>query len=617
MASIRSAFPPAVIFAAVGWMSVAEGGFFATSWGWPTLGFLLAAGVAFVARDRVRLGGRDRVLITALAALVCWDALSAVWASGAELPLEASELALLYLAAATVYLLLDSTSLPLGILCAVTPVATYSLATRLVPDHVGTYDPLNNNYLLAGPTGYQNCLGMLCALGILIALGLVAYETRRFCRIAAAVSIVVLLPTLYFTFSRGAAAALLLGILAVAAWDPRRLRFSVTALLALPLPVLGVLLASRSGPLTQAGASLSAAANDGHRLVGALTVLCALQAGVILLLSALDRRVSITYRLGRMYPLALAGATVVLIVAGAARVGNPVSFVSRATDAFSARSPAYSGNLNNRLVTLSGHARSDYWAAAWREVAEHPVLGGGGDTFRRYWLLYRSLPYGVLNVHNLYLETLADLGPVGLFLLLGALAVPLAAARRARRRPMVPVVAGAYVAAMTHAAIDWDWQLPALTLSTLALGATLVVAAREPREDRAVTTRVRVAIIPVTLALVGFVFVAQLGYEQLAAAEDASARGQDRASLADASKARQWLPWAAAPWQVSGTAYLAEDRLRAAHASFSAALRREPSDWSSWLGLSQSSTGSSRARALAQAARLNPLGVVQPKPPDT
>jgi hypothetical protein len=80
-----------------------------------------------------------------------------------------------------------------------------------------------------------------------------------------------------------------------------------------------------------------------------------------------------------------------------------------------------------------------------------------------------------------YLETLAELGPLGLGLLLTALGVPLVASWRARRHPLMAGVLAAYVAFLVHAAADWDWQLAAVGLAGLACGATLLVMARGSR----------------------------------------------------------------------------------------------------------------------------------------
>ena len=146
--------------------------------------------------------------------------------------------------------------------------------------------------------------------------------------------------------------------------------------------------------------------------------------------------------------------------------------------------------------------RPEYWRVAWTEVGLNPWLGSGARTFHVYWLLYRPIEVNVRDAHSLYLETLAELGPVGLALLLAALAVPLTAAVRARAHPLVPAAAGAYVAFLIHAAQDWDWEMPAVTLSGLFCGAALLVVAR-PESTPALTPRVRAVAGGLALALAG------------------------------------------------------------------------------------------------------------------
>ena len=131
-------------------------------------------------------------------------------------------------------------------------------------------------------------------------------------------------------------------------------------------------------------------------------------------------------------------------------------------------------NLAGRLV---GANRPHYWHVAWREVTLNPVLGSGAGTFERYWLLYRPVGSFARDAHNLYLETLAELGPVGLVLLLAALGLPLLVLR-GRRDPVLATAAAGYVAYLVHAAVDWDWELPAVTLCGLLCGCSLLVATR-------------------------------------------------------------------------------------------------------------------------------------------
>jgi hypothetical protein len=68
-------------------------------------------------------------------------------------------------------------------------------------------------------------------------------------------------------------------------------------------------------------------------------------------------------------------------------------------------------------------------------------------------------------------ETLAELGVVGLAILLVALLPPLWAGVRRRVHPMAAPVTAAYVAFLVHAGGDWTWQLPAVGLAGLACAA--------------------------------------------------------------------------------------------------------------------------------------------------
>jgi len=126
---------------------------------------------------------------------------------------------------------------------------------------------------------------------------------------------------------------------------------------------------------------------------------------------------------------------------------------------------------------LFGQNRPLYWHVAWREWERNRTLGSGAGTFDRYWLHYRTVSSFARDAHSLYLETLAELGPIGLALLLVALVIPLLALR-GRRDPLLATAAAAYVAFLVHAGVDWDWELPAVTLAGLACGSAMLVARR-------------------------------------------------------------------------------------------------------------------------------------------
>ena len=76
---------------------------------------------------------------------------------------------------------------------------------------------------------------------------------------------------------------------------------------------------------------------------------------------------------------------------------------------------------------------------------------------------------------------LAELGPLGLALLVVALVLPLLAVRRTQNNMLVATAAGAYVTFLLHAGVDWDWEMPVVTIVGLSCGAAILVGARRGR----------------------------------------------------------------------------------------------------------------------------------------
>ena len=122
--------------------------------------------------------------------------------------------------------------------------------------------------------------------------------------------------------------------------------------------------------------------------------------------------------------------------------------------------------------------RPAYWEVAVTDASEHVVLGSGAGSFDDYWLEQRPSPAFVRDAHSLYLETVAELGVVGLALLLCALGAPVVAGVQARGVPGVTTAAAAYAVFLVHAGLDWDWEMPVMTLAGLACGAAVLVSRR-------------------------------------------------------------------------------------------------------------------------------------------
>jgi hypothetical protein len=595
-------------FAVVLVLAANSGGYWPTTWGWSTLVLSLVAGLALVLRLEIRLSVLEKAAALALLAFSAWGLLSARWSPSATEPLLQSQRTLVYVAALLAALLLarsrSYSALLAGTWCAITLVCIYSLLTRLVPDRLGFVDTLAG-YRLEQPLGYWNSLGVFAAIGTLLALGFAARSRRATVRALAAASTVPLVSVLYFTFSRGSWISLGFGLLVVLAFDRRRLQLITLLLVVSPWPAIAVRHASGSEPLTRLGTGLAAAAHAGHRFLLVEVGLSAAAAAAVLVFTLVERRVPV----GRRLRLAYAGVVVLLIVgalaAGVVRFGSPPTVARHLYDGFVGPGVTIQhGNLNQRLFDLSGGQRIPQWKVAWREYKAHPGLGSGLGTYERYWNQLRPTNGKVINAHSLYFETLAELGPVGLALLVLFLAAPLVALLKARRRSLASAAAGAYVAYLVHAAVDWDWQFPAVTLAALFCGVALLAAARTRHEP---LLQRRLPALGLILVVAVFAFVGLRGNRAIGASEAAANRGSLRVSIAHARTAARWAPWSARPWQLIGEAEWRQHRLGVARADLRKAAAKDPADWSIWLDLGLASTGRERYHALAEAFRLNPL----------
>jgi O-antigen ligase len=131
---------------------------------------------------------------------------------------------------------------------------------------------------------------------------------------------------------------------------------------------------------------------------------------------------------------------------------------------------------SERLVSAQSN-RYDYWRVAVATFADHPLNGIGTGSFRVEWLLRRDRDESVRDAHSLYLETAAELGIIGL----AALAVFLfGIVSMARSSPGAGGAIGALAVYAVHAGLDWDWEMPALTLVALTLAARLATADAPP-----------------------------------------------------------------------------------------------------------------------------------------
>jgi O-antigen ligase len=144
--------------------------------------------------------------------------------------------------------------------------------------------------------------------------------------------------------------------------------------------------------------------------------------------------------------------------------------------------------------------RADYWRVAWEDARAHPLRGDGAGTFADYWLAHGPGDSFTRTAHSLYLQSLAELGPLGLLLVVVALGLPLVRLRGTRGPPAA--AGAAYVAYVLHTGIDWDWEMPATTVAGLLCGAALLVSTRDGRgRPIGVPARLALAVLVVASGL--------------------------------------------------------------------------------------------------------------------
>jgi hypothetical protein len=581
--------------AAVAGLGAANGGYFPSEWGLATLGFVLVAVTVVLVLDVPIPSRRECAFVAGLAAFAAWAVLSSIWSAGAGGPVLEGERAVLYLAAAAAVIVVlrsggSAEALLGGVVAGTALLCLHALATRLLPAHVGSYDP-STGYPLPGPIGYSNALGVLVAAAALLAFGFAAHHAVAL-RAAGAVALVILLPTLYFTYSRGAVAALAAGGVIQAVLHPRRARLIASAVLLGSPAFAGMVLARRFAASTSGG-SVDAAQAAGQRLALVLGSLAILAVAAAVALASCERRVRLPERAGSV--LVTAAAVAVLVtVAVAGSLGR------------SSSTPEATVDLDGGLVSVSSSNRADYWRVAWRMVKAEPLSGMGAASWEAQWLRERPVPFHTRDAHNLYLETLAELGPVGLVLLLVTLALPFFALRVARLLPLGPAAGAALAAILLHAGVDWDWEIPVVIVAALFCAGVLLTSTREEPLSR-LTGRRRAWVLGCALPLLAIALVAHVGNRAARASGDAAARGDARVALEQARRAIRWAPWSEQSWELRGEAELLLRRDVASRASLRQALKMNPESWSAWLDLAAAERGRQRAHALEQVLRLNPL----------
>jgi O-antigen ligase len=511
---------------------------------------------------------------------------------------------------------------------AIAAVAALALAARLWPglfpsSRVTSQIVGGSQSRLLWPLNYWNAEAALMALGLplLLAQATSARSLRMQALAAAAVPLVALCDAL--TLSRGGAIEAAVAVFVFVLLAPER----IPKLATLAVTAAGSAVVVYGGLHRQAfrlGLTGSVPHHEAMTLLLALIPTCVgvgiAQAGVGLLTrhATLPRLLRVSPGRARVLTL----MAVVLLIAGGLAAGAP-HHLQHVWDDFKAPGTAVSPTSTSRFASAAGEDRYQYWVAAVDSAKAHVLNGSGSGTFQLDWLPRAHITNAyVMNAHSLYFETYAELGLVGVVVLVAFLISLVVGAIRVvirseyEERTRAAAVVAALAAFMVGAAFDWLWQMPVLPAAILLLVAAALAPGREQRAESQPTHGRRsgtmTQVVMVAAGLAGLVAIAYplATNSDIAASQAAATVGNTPLALSDAQSAVRLEPGSGAAQLQLALVYESMRKYGQAVSVAKHAVADERENWSNWLILSRLEAENHNAHealvAYLEAKSLNP-----------
>jgi hypothetical protein len=411
-----------------------------------------------------------RLALAGLSLLTAWTAVSLAWAPLSGRAQDDLQRLLLYLPffIASVALLrrpLVRRWLEPAVVLGALTVIGYGLAERLLPGLIELDRSRTATGRLEQPLSYWNALGAVAAIGLVLAIRIAGDPERsKWVRGTAAAAGVPLGLGVYLSFSRGALAAVAAGLVVLVALAPEARPQLRSALAILGAAAAAALVASRLPGVESLRIGQTGDPGEGLLML-AMLVLLALAAAAVVVYRPPRQPKPRSLRSSR--PAIVLTVSVVALLAAAiaatALEGKPQGVSPQRTVGA------------ERLGSIDSN-RYRYWRVAIESWADRPLVGLGSGGFLVEWRKRRDRVDQAGDAHSLYIETAAELGLVGLGLLLVFLGGIGASTVRLYRLDQAAATgpAAALAAWALHAGLDWDWEMPALTLMALLLGAAAV-----------------------------------------------------------------------------------------------------------------------------------------------
>ena len=308
------------------------------------------------------------------------------------------------------------------------------------------------------------------------------------------------------------------------------------------------------------------------------------------------------------------GATVVAAMVVVALLLGVPAVLERQYEGFVDNQSVAAPEVRDRLLEPSANGRIDQWRVTRRGFQAETVAGTGAGTYALLWDRYRPYEAQVEDGHSLYLEVLAELGVVGLVLVLLPILLILGAfAWRARGPTRVAGAAllGAGLAWAVHAGIDWDWEMPAVTAWFFAAGG--LALARGPRPETSGGRRLpNLALVGLALGallLAGVPVQIMFSQARLDDSRAAFARGDCVGAVESALGSIDALAVRADPYVILGYCDVGLGLPDLAVRAMDAAVARDPRNWETHYGraLVLGAAGRDPRAAARRALELNPL----------
>ena len=562
------------------------------------LGAPLAVAAVLLAWGRpALLAAPSRLAMAGAGAMAAVSALSMLWAAAPDLAWidanrQAIGLCALLVGLAVGALLPGAPALlGLGLSAAAMLPLVVALGTRVFPAQLGADSDLAR---LSAPVGYWNGLALVAVVAVPGLLWLAGGDRRvRWGPPLAAVGLTLVLTTILLTYSRGGILALLMAVAVTTAFLPRRapaLAAVIAAAAAAALPA-GYALTDPLLSTDQVPTALREGVGRGlgWRILVSLVLAVVLAEGI----ARLSRRLRIDRARARRITAALAVLAVLAVGVSLAVSSGARSWTGDRVAEFRGEGGDAVANDPGRLVNAAGNQRKGWWGEAWRGFLDAPLTGQGAGGFALVHLRERHNGDDALDTreaHGVLPSVLSGTGLLGLAGLLALLAgVVWGVVRAGTRYPGADIgVPFALLAAFTlQAAVDWSWQIPALTIPAFA-AAGVVLAAGSPGTARGAGRPGPAAAAALAAGCLVLMISATLPWwsgHETGAGEDALAEGRPAAARDRAGAARAANPVAIAPLLLLARAYDDLGEPARALGAYREATRLQPDNPASWRAL--------------------------------